>query len=320
MLEHGARPALWMLCGALAFAIMGALTHALGARCDWLVIALVRALFMFLMAVGLARGKGTRLVLWEPSVLWVRSLAGSLSLVCNFYAMTRLPIADVLTLTNTYPLWILLLSAAGLGVWPTGLELAGVASGLAGVVLIQQPHLGGDRAATAIALGSSVSTAVAMVGLHRLRGVDARAIVAHFSGVASVVVTIWLILRGPGDVARLGEPRTLLMLAGVGISGTIGQMFLTRAYAAGPPGEVAIVGLSQVLFAIGFDVLFWHRRFTPWTLAGFALVMAPSALLTGRAARRLVRRPVPGRERLAFAGHLRDDPTTVAPSPRDAAP
>ena len=302
-----ARPALWMLCGALAFAVMGALTHALGSRCDWLLIALVRALFMFVLAVGMARLSGARLVIWEPPTLWVRSLAGSFSLVCNFYAMTRLPIADVLTLTNTYPLWIVLMSAALLGVSPSWVEIAGVISGLAGVALIQRPHLGGDRLAAAIALASSVSTAVAMLGLHRLRGLDARAIVAHFSGVGSLVAGAWLLLRGVPDLSRELEPATLLMLLGVGISGTIGQLFLTRAYAAGPPGEVSVVGLSQVVFAMGFDMLIWGRRLTPLTLVGFALVLGPSAVLTGRAARRLA--PARGRDRLDFAARLRDDPS-----------
>ena len=40
----------------------------------------------------------------------MRSLAGSFSLVCSFYALSRLPVGDVVTLTSTYPLWILVLS------------------------------------------------------------------------------------------------------------------------------------------------------------------------------------------------------------------
>ena len=77
----------------------------------------------------------------------MRSLAGSFSLVCSFYALTRLPIGDVLTLTNTYPLWIVALSwlalrrrAAGRG------ELAGRGVRARGVALIQRPA---PRGATA---------------------------------------------------------------------------------------------------------------------------------------------------------------------------
>lgn len=281
-----ARPALWMLAGAFAFAVMGSLTFALGPRCDWLLIALIRALSMFVLAVAMALARGARLAFREPPTLWVRSLAGSISLVCNFYAMTRLPVADVLTLTNTYPLWIILMSAALAGLIPSRLEVVGVACGLAGVALIQQPHLGGDRTAAAVALASSVSTAVAMLGLHRLRGVDPRAIVAHFSGVAGAIAAAWLAVRHPYPLIARPDAPTFAMLLGVGLSGTIGQLCLTRAYAAGPPGEVSIVGLSQVAFAMAFDVLIWGRAWTGQTLLGFALVLGPSALLTGRATRR----------------------------------
>src|SRR4051812_47535402 len=98
------RPALWMLWGAFSFATMGAMTHALGSQCSWLQIALVRALVMYLAIVAVARAASVRLVVWRPAVLWVRSLAGTASLFCSFYALTRLPVAEVLTLTNTYPI------------------------------------------------------------------------------------------------------------------------------------------------------------------------------------------------------------------------
>ena len=92
-----------MLGGAFCFAAMGATTHALGPRCDWLVVALVRALIMFASTALMARAAGVRLVVFRPPTLWMRSLAGSFSLVGNFFALTRLPVADAITLSNTYP-------------------------------------------------------------------------------------------------------------------------------------------------------------------------------------------------------------------------
>ena len=70
-------------------------------------------------ALLLARAAGVRLVLWRPRTLWIRSLAGSFSMVCTFYALTRLPVAQVLTVTQMFPIWVALLS------WP----LAGEAPG-----------------------------------------------------------------------------------------------------------------------------------------------------------------------------------------------
>jgi len=278
-----------MISGALCFAVMGTLAHALGSRCDWLTIALVRVAFMFASALAAARVAGAGLVFWRPGSLWPRSLAGSFSLVCTFYALTRLPVGDVLTLTNTYPLWVFALACLEFRRRPSAADSLGVVCGLAGVALIGRPHLGGDGRAAAVALAGSLGTAVAMVNLHRLRGVDPRAVVAHFAGVATVILGGWSLARGfravPGaSLAPAGsvDASVLLMLAGVGLTGTVGQIFLTKAYAAGPPTRVAVLGLTQVVFGVGFDALVWRRALGPVTLAGTALVLVPTAWLLAR--------------------------------------
>jgi drug/metabolite transporter (DMT)-like permease len=279
--------AAWMLAGSVCFASMGGFTHALGPRCHWLITALVRAIFMFLTTAGLARLAGVRLAVWNPPTLWVRSLAGSFSLVCNFYAMTRLPVADALTLTNTYPLWIVLLAAVVLRQAPRTVELAALACGMAGVLLIEQPHLGGERLAMVVALMGAGSTAVALLGLHRLRDVDTRAVVAHFAGVASLVSLIAILLFPATVPTRIPDTTTLGLLLGVAASGTGGQYCLTRAYAIGRPASLAIVGLTQIVFAVLFDVVFWGRALDPATIAGFALVALPSAALGAIAGQKL---------------------------------
>ncbi len=283
-----------MLAGSFCFAAMGAFTHALGPRCHWLVTALVRALFMFVTTAGLARLAGVPLALWRPRTLWIRSLAGSFSLVCNFYALTRLPVADALTLTNTYPLWILLLAALLWKQAPRWIEVLGLLCAMAGVVLIEQPHLGGERLAIVVALLSAGSTAVALLGLHRLRGVDTRAVVAHFAGVASVVSLIGILAFPQVLRDDLLEPTTAALLLGVAASGTMGQICLTRAYSTGKPARLAVVGLTQILFAVAFDVLFWGRALTPLAIAGFLLVGLPSAALAAVAGQKLrSRQPEP---------------------------
>jgi drug/metabolite transporter (DMT)-like permease len=279
------RASLYILGASFALATMGSLTHAIGPRCDWLVVSLVRAVVMLVTAATLARSSGSALLVLRPRTLWVRSLAGSCSLVCNFYALTRLPVADAITLFSIQPLWIVLISAVFLRRTPRPAELIGVSLGLAGVVLIERPHLSGDRLAAIVALLSSVSSAVAMLGLHRLRHLDSRSVVAHFAGVASLVSLAWLVLRGDPLSPALREPSTWAYLIAIGATGTLGQILLTRAYAVGSPAKVAIAGLSQVVFAMGYDVALWGRSIDPTTLAGFALVLVPTTWLSLRSVR-----------------------------------
>ncbi len=273
---------LWMLAGAVSFATMGASAHALGGRCDWLVVALVRSVVMFSVTVAWARAARVSLVVWKPATLWQRSLAGSISLVCNFYALAKLPVSEALTLSNMFPLWIVILTALTLHRLPALAELMGVICGFLGVLLIERPELGGERLAVGVAVASSFSTALALLGLHRLRTIDTRAVVAHFAGVSSLIAFVWLLTRPSAINAGLLDPVTIALLACVSISGTVGQLCLTRAYSAGSPAKIAVVGLSQVVFAMGFDVFLWNRSLTPLMLVGFVLVLGPSAWLNAR--------------------------------------
>ncbi|MEX2140167.1 MAG: DMT family transporter [Pirellulales bacterium] len=283
---HPSLPYLWMLCGAAAFAAMAALAHALGPQVDWRVIAIARTGLALVFALLLCAAAGVRLFVFHPPMLWIRSLAGSISLVCTFYALVRLPVGDVLALTNIFPLWIALLSWPVLGVRPTLGVWVAVASGIAGVWLIQQPHLDDVGAAPWIAVAASISTCVAMMGLHRLHHIDPRAIVVHFSGVALVfcVVSLGFTSGSTGQTpsaAALGEfnALTMTMLLGVGVSATVGQLFLTKAFAAGPPARVSVVALSRVVFGIAFDLWLWQRKLEPMTVLGIALVLVPTGWL-----------------------------------------
>lgn len=111
---------------------------------------------------------------YETSILWVRSLAGSIGLLCVFYALTHLPISTTLTLSNTSPLWVTLLAWPTLGHRPAAADWIAIAIGIVGVVLIQRPDLSDGRLAGLLALVSAVCTAIAMVGLNKLHTVDTR--------------------------------------------------------------------------------------------------------------------------------------------------
>jgi drug/metabolite transporter (DMT)-like permease len=269
-----------MLAGAFVFSLMGTCAHALRDDCDWQAIAVARTGLALTFAAVLAKAGGVRLVFLRPGVLWVRSLAGSLSLVGVFFAFTRMPVGDVLTLTNVFPVWVALLSWPLDGVRPSLEVWLAIACGLTGVALIGQPHWSQQNWAALVALGCSLSTAVAMLGLHRLQGIDARAIVVHFSAVSLVfaLAALWVFPRSAG-LAHLGDPRAVLLLLGVGLTATIGQIALTKAFAAGPPAKVSVVGLTQVGFGILLDVVVWQRALDAVRLLGVAMVIAPTAWL-----------------------------------------
>jgi drug/metabolite transporter (DMT)-like permease len=274
------RPYRWMLQASLAFAVMATLTHALGPWCDWQLIAAVRSSAALVLTALLGLAVGEQVIVWKPATLWVRSLSGSMSMVCTFYALTRLPPSDVLTLTNMFPIWVALLSWPLLGEAPTGSVWLAVVCGVAGVVLMQRPRLVEGNLAVGAAVGASLFTAVAMLGLHRLHNISPRAIVVHFSSVAfCFCVASWLVFGHTPHQQEASWTWLALLLTGVGLTATFGQLFLTRAFVSGSPARVSVVGLTQIVFALLLDVVVLGREIDPISLAGMILVVGPTAWL-----------------------------------------
>src|SRR5262245_17568783 len=129
-----------MLWASLGFAIMAAATHWAGEHCDWQLVVVARASLALLFAVIIAKASGVKLVFRRPKTLWVRSLAGSASMLCNFYALAHLPVSDTLTLMNTSPIWVTLLLWLVFQQRPTAGIIGAALTSVAGIALIQQPH------------------------------------------------------------------------------------------------------------------------------------------------------------------------------------
>lgn len=270
---------LHMLWGSLAFATMGAFGHAAGEHCSWQWVAIARTTVAFLIAFLIARAAGIKLVLWGPRTLWIRSIAGSIGLLCNFYAITHLPVSDALTLMNTAPIWVAVLMWVFFGQRPGAGTWTAVLLGVAGIALIQQPHFESGVFAGMLALCGALCTSIAMLGLNRLQSLDPRAIVTHFSGVSSLITILFLLLTGSSNIISPSGFRAFALLLLTGTSGVIGQMGMTLAFAKGHAARVSVVSLAQILFALIFDLVIWRRSINLVSLIGMALVAAPTAWL-----------------------------------------
>lgn len=287
-------PYLWMLLGSLSFAAMAALARHLQGTLDWQLIAATRAALACVFALALALVGGATLVFWRPRILWARSVAGSISMVCSFYAFHHFNLSEVMALVNTFPIWVAVLSWPLLGEAPSLSTCVSVALGMAGITLVAigmktsapepVPSVMGSELAVLVPLAGAVATAVAMMGLNRLAHIDPRAVVAHFSGVATVFCTtaFFAFDRDP-DVHNQLSVFVVVLLLTVGATATLGQLCLTKAFTMGAPAKVSVVGLTQIVFGMGFDVLLGRTSFEWPTVIGIVLVIAPTGwLLTQR--------------------------------------
>ena len=154
---------------------------------------------------------------------------------------------------------------------------------LGGCCLRQPPQAIEGQLAFAAALLSSFTSGIALIGLHKLKQLDPRAIVTHFSGVALMLsIVACFVFQSERETAM--SVATGCLLLGVGLSATAGQLFLTKAFTTGNAARVAVVGLSQVAIVMLLEILIWQRSFSLQTLAGMGLVVAPTAWMILRRA------------------------------------
>ena len=273
------QPYLWILVSGFAFSWMATLAPLATKGCNWQLVAIVRCAVPLVLIALWAKWDGVKLIAWGPPVLWMRSLSGSCSLVGTFYVLSQMPLTDIYTIANIFPIWVALLSWPMLGRMPSGLVWLSIASSVIGVVLIQGAELQEGNLAALVVVAVSIFTAIAMMGLNRLAHLDPRAVVVHFSATALVFATGCYFIFDHKPAQELFEWRHLAELLAVGVMATIGQYFLTRAFTAGDPARVSVASLTQFVFILVLDAAVLGHPLNPVKLWGIPLILGPTVWL-----------------------------------------
>ena len=262
---------------------MALLAESLKEQFSYPWITMVRSGVATVLAIALALSAGARLVFLKPVTLWIRSLSGWASMICGFYAITHYDVEIVLALTNMYPLWVAILSWPLLGILPskkTWIALVISCLGMwmvyaSSIVAVASPsNFSTPKTAIPMAILAGMLSGVALINLHRVKHIDTRAIVAHFSGVATACsLVVWLLVPVSPSTRPI-DYVSVMRLIGVGLAATVGQLCLTKAFSTGSPARVSVVGLSQVVVAALVKWFMEQRVPTTGSIVGMTLVVA----------------------------------------------
>ncbi len=286
-LSDDRRGVLHLLVAAVLFCAVSVLAKRLGTTVPLVEIVLMRSLVAVVFARwALARGDipvwGTRRLM-----LVLRGAFGFLALLCYFYAVTHLPIADAMVIHYIHPVFTLLLAAVVLGEALDRRESLFIVGCFAGVVLVTRPPLLFGAQATAddpLALGLALLGAIISAGVYvlirELRATEHPLRLVFYNAlVATILSTPWAIAGWTTPDAA-----GWAMLLGAGVCTFFHQQSMTRGLHLVRAGRATALGYVQVLLSIAAGISLFDEPIDGlgWIGAG---VLAVSALLLATAAK-----------------------------------
>ena len=200
----------------------------------------------------------------------MRAAAETMSVLCYIVALSRLPIADVIAIMQTAPLF-LILAIAFLFAEPVGrTRVLLILLGFAGGVLVAQPGPAGISSAVLLAFASALLIAVRdLIG----RGVPARIPVMVVTFATNVMVMAVAGLMSIGfESWRAPTGQHLAFLGFAGLFVTLGHVGLLLAYRLGRTAAVAPFFYSFAVWGVLSSLFVFGALPNALALAGIALV------------------------------------------------
>lgn len=268
---------LWMVAAQVMFTAMNIFSRLGGQGLPWSEVAGVRFLFGALVTVVIAMAQGASLRTSSPKYTWLRSISGTVASLCFFYSITspRIPLGDAITLGATAPIFVALLSVPLLGERVGRHVVLAVLLAFAGVIGVVQPTFHSAADVALIATLGALGYAFAMIWLRKM-GPDenSEGVALHFSVVAALAN---LLIAAPIWVTPTS--RGLLWLIGTGITGGIGQVAMTRAFAFSRAAPLSVLGYLSIIFTYLLAIPVFGERAGAIQLGGAIMVIAAGLIL-----------------------------------------
>tara|TARA_R110001583_G_C5522165_1_gene397710 strand:- start:53 stop:883 length:831 start_codon:yes stop_codon:yes gene_type:complete len=265
-----------MLLSALGFALMAACVKAVSGL-GIPVLEIVAARAVVSLVISYLDIKRKRLSVWGQNkpLLIARGAVGTLALICVYFSVTRLPLAEAAILQYTYPAFTAVIALWFLKERIQTATIICIVLSIAGLGVMLRPELSANAVlalpglSVMAALLGALGSAVAYVLVRRLsQSEDSSVIIFYFPMIALPVA---LSLLGTDLVIPSGEALLLLLL--VGLFTQVGQVGLTKAMAVEEAGKAAAYSYIQVVFSIILGALFFNELPTLWTWLGGGLIM-----------------------------------------------
>ena len=268
-----------MLVAGALFATMGVFAKFLAPYFSGAELSFYRSLVAFFLI-------GTFVLLKRQSIatpfwrghFW-RGVTGTISLIGYFYAMTKLPLATAITLNYTSPIFLTILSTILLKEKFRPRLVLAITLGFVGVAMLLRPTFAGDQThAGLIGLASGFFAACAYVNVKKLgeAGEPEWRVVFYFALIGSFGSAVFQALTAP-QFHPINIANTAPIL-GLGLSATVAQLAMTRAYHSGSTLVVGAFAYSTIIFAALAGIYFFDEFLPPIAWLGMVIIILSGAM------------------------------------------
>lgn len=270
-----------MLVGVGAFSLMDAGIKVLSGRYPPLQVAALRGLSslpIILLWIGLTNGFA-QLLRVRFGLHVVRAVMGIIMLAAFAWGVRHIPLSEAYSIFFVAPLLITLFAVPILGERVEWQRWVAILVGLCGVVVVLRPTGAG------LVTLPGVAVLVCATG-YALSAITVR-VLGRTDSTQSMV--FWLMAMVGGGAGLLALPRWKaieaehwLVIAGIAVTGSLGQWAITEAFRSGEASFVAPFEYTALAWGLALDWIFWRAMPGSGTFAGAALVIGSGLYLIRR--------------------------------------
>ncbi len=280
---------LWMLVAALGFAVMGLLVKIGAQKFSSGELVFYRSIFGLVAIYFYIFLRKLPLVTPVIGKQISRGVVGFTSLVLFFYAISKLALATAITLNYTSPLFLaifmpLFLKSELLHEKSRKTLYIAIFIGFIGMMLLLKPTFESEQwLAGILGLLSGMGAALAYIHVKQLGNLnepDWRT-VFYFTLISTIGSGLWMLIQHFTALNWQDIP----LLLGLGISATVAQLAMTRAYRTGNTLTVASLAYVTVVLASLFGWWIWQEKLSTDEWLAISLIIA-SGLISIRTSKK----------------------------------
>ena len=273
--------ALWMLASALGFTVMTTLIKFLGDDYPASLQTFYRqAAGLLVLTPMILRDWHGAFHTTRPGILLFRSAVGTMAMILSFYAFQKLPLAEANALSFTRTLWLVPLAIFVLREKTGPLRIGAALVGFVGVLVMLRPGAAnhGFGLGQMASLASAAMFAMTITGMKVMTRDHSPFTLLVWSAVLGLAFSIPPALI----VWRWPEPFDQILLACMGVFGTITQACYIKGMQIGDAGAMAPIDYSRLVFTTATGFFIFHEVPGWATIFGAAIVVASTLIITFR--------------------------------------